>query len=238
MSEKTSSSYSKMDLLESLDAKGLIHLWGTSGSGKTLFALQSAAIRCKASHVLWISTDLKLSFINLLKGYVDHYQGIPSNISVIVTKGSSAAYNKICNLEGELQANTSLVVIDSLTRVLDMARRNPSIWGRELIEDILPFLSGLVRSKNISVLCISECRNLGDTNPIPVFYEQIMKWANSDFHLKRQYGSFSSEIFDTINSFQIAEQKAGEDGFYILSPLPRKTNQGEDATCLEEQSFV
>jgi hypothetical protein len=238
MSERTYSPSQRIDLLDSLDAKGLIHIWGISGSGKTLFALQSAAIRSKNSHVLWVCTDMKLSFIDLLKDYVDYFKGISSNISVIVTKGSSETYTKICQLEDEIKDNTSLVVIDSITRVLDMARRDPSVWGREMIEDILPFLAGLVRSKNISILCVSECRTLTNAGPIPVFYESIKKWTKSDFHFKRQYGRFSTEIIDTITKHQIADQKVGVDGLYIVSLPPRKTVQSEDSTCLEEQSFA
>ncbi len=229
-------SFSGMDVLKALNLHGFVHVWGSSGSGKTLFAMQAAATRSIESHVVWICTDLKTSFIPRLKELVDYHKGTASNITVIITRGSQETYETLLGLEHILLPATSLVIIDSLTRVLDMARRDPILWGREMVEDILPYLAGLASSKQLSLLCTSECRTLDLTGAKPVFHKTIQKWVNCEIRLSRPHGAKISEIIHTQNDECIALQKIHVSGVPEITVDMQQKKSKEVPICSEEQS--
>ncbi len=238
MRNSDSSLSQESDLLKYLGVQGFIHLWGASGSGKTLLAMQAAAIKSRNSHVIWICTDFKVNFIQRLRDLVALYNGNSSNIVIILTKGSSETYDAITNLKSEIDDTTSLVIIDTITRVLDMARRDPLLWGREMVEDVLPYLAGLVTSRKISILCTSECRTLDSEGPKPVFHDALRKWVDIDLQLLRPHGSYRTEINDTINNTQIAIQVLKSDGLPKVTRLAISESIKGVSKCSEEQSFV
>ncbi len=173
---------------------GVTHLSGSAGTGKTLMAALIASLYARNSRVQWISTDGKPSFLAYLKRNMGHYGGKPSNLMVTRPSGNDEVLEVILSLPSKLADNTGLIVIDPITRVLDMARTSPDLWGRELFEDALPTLGAMVATKGLSVLITSEMR-AGEKGLRAVYYQKIHRWASMNLYLERRQGFDVSRIF-------------------------------------------
>lgn len=192
---------SNKTILTSLGLHGLIHLWGIGGSGKTLFAIALASDVCKYSRVEWINTDGKKSFVYQLKKNLIAHEGHPENILVTLTTSSNELINEIHSLAERLH-DIGLIVIDPITRVLDMARNDPTLWGREIVEDILPTLAGLIEKYNVDIVVTSECRLMEDSVNEAVYHNTITKWVDHDLHIIRDPTGLFSSIFVVNDDYE------------------------------------
>jgi hypothetical protein len=146
------------------------------------------------SRVEWISTDGKSSFVSHLKRNVDECSGKVGNIFVTMTHNHIDARKAILNLVPALEGSSALIVVDPLTRVVDMARSEPTMWGQELIEEVLPSLAALVANGS-SVVVTSECRSLDEGENAPVHYLAIRRWADNELLVQRdKSGRYSTII--------------------------------------------
>ncbi|MFX1578900.1 MAG: hypothetical protein ACFFBJ_04580 [Promethearchaeota archaeon] len=220
---------SKTTLTEMLSLDGLIHLWGDAGSGKTLFACVMAAEVSRYSKVEWINTDSKQSFIPRLIRSVESAGGSIKNVTVAMTSDRTELRNLILNLSRSLQPGVGLIVIDSITRLLDMARDDPTMWGRELFEDALPTLAGIVDEKGIKIIITSESRAMTDFGNIAVHHRSIRKWVDHDILLVRNTLEESTRIMRVLNTPEDQEQigilRLIEGGVPLVQPQSSRISQ-------------
>ncbi|MFW9920610.1 MAG: hypothetical protein ACFFED_13485 [Candidatus Thorarchaeota archaeon] len=172
---------------------GMLHVSGAAGSGKTLFASILASILSEKGYVDWISTDGKAGFVKHIRSNLEHYGGISSNISVTRVMGYDETLQVILSMDQRLKENTRLIVIDSITRVLDMSRNDPLLWGRTLFEDALPTLASISEGRRVPIVLISEIRESQGV-PSAVYHEKIRKWAKWDLVFERPHGLNQSKI--------------------------------------------
>lgn len=167
-----------------LDMGELIHIWGEAGAGKTLLACALAAEAVKDGHVRWLCTDGKRSFVKTLRNNLKTQEEY--NITVSVPRGHNDVQDSIFSLTRKIDPKTSLIVVDPITRVLDMSRQDFVMWGRELIEEALPSLVALSEN-GVKVILVSEVRCFADKT-VPVMYESISVWKPVDLHVVRTLG--------------------------------------------------
>jgi hypothetical protein len=199
-------------LLTALGLGGLIHLWGDAGSGKSLLAVALASDVSKNSNVEWINTDAKKSFVTHLKKNILGIGGKIENITVTFSENRSELRALIDSLPRTLK-DTSLVVIDPITRVLDMAREDPILWGREIIEEVLPTLTGIVSQKHVNIIIISESRMMDDSSNQAVHHNSISRWVDHDLWLTRSMNATQSQVL-----------KMSDDGFQELAIMKLNSN--------------
>ncbi len=161
---------------------GLVHIWGIGGSGKTLLCSAIAAKRSREGHVLWLCLDGKYVFMKTLRNMFDAYGGFKDNLTILVTQDPADAIQTLLTLRERLRDDTKTIVIDPITRVLHMGRRDGSPWGRELIEEVLPTIVSLSLSRGITIVATNQIREL-DGNQLPVHHAAIKKWADIDLQL-------------------------------------------------------
>jgi predicted ATP-dependent serine protease len=179
-----------------LGLSGLVHISGQSGSGKTLLAVALAADISRHSCVDWINTDGKVSFTSYLRKNISDDNA--KRINLQTPLGFRKSYDTIMNLEIKPD---SLVVIDTITRLLDMSSNSPELWGRDLFEEVLPTLAAQSQSKDTTVLLLSESRYGTDEKLEPVFHNMIDRWVDHHLELRREYLSKKTTIhrFDEEN---------------------------------------
>lgn len=185
---------SRHRLIEQLGLRGLIHIWGEAGSGKTMLASKIAADESRCSKVEWINTDSKQSFVGRLKLDINDQGGNLDNVIVSIVNDRSAIRELILNMGNVVEPGVSLVVIDPITRVLDMSRKDPNLWGREMVEVALPSLVGLVKKKNVNVIITSEARTLDEQTTVAVHHKTISKWADYELHIIKSRDGGTSQI--------------------------------------------
>ena len=212
---------SKTNLTETLALDGLIHLWGNAGSGKTLFACSIATEVSRYSKVEWINTDSKQSFIPYLKRSIEFAGGSIQNVSVTMANDRQEVRELILGLSRSLPEGVSLIVIDSITRLLDMAREDPILWGRELFE-ALPTLAGIVDEKGVKIIITSESRAMSEAGNLAVHHRTIKKWVDHDILLVRSALEDSTRIMRVVDTPEDQEQigilRLMEDGIPIVQP--------------------
>ena len=205
--------------MSSLNLRGLIHFWGPAGCGKTLLAVALASDVSKQARIDWINTDGKKSFVNYLKANIASTGGRPENVTISMVDTQAELLDVIETLPmSELPA---LLVIDPITRVLDLGRENPTLWGRELVEDVLPTLAGLVASNDIAIIITSESRMVEESKTQPIHHETISKWLDHDLCLSRDISSSNTHI---KRKFQDSVQETAElrvDSSGLLQIIPR-----------------
>jgi len=206
-------------LMASLDLGGLIHLWGAAGSGKTLLAVALASDVSKTARVEWICTDGKKSFVSYLKNNIAASDGSPENVSITMVDDQTELLDLVQQLpDSDLP---SLIVIDPITRVLDLGRENPSMWGRELVEDVLPTLAGIVAANDVSIIITSESRMLDDSNNHAVHHGTIAKWIDHDLCLNRDASGSETHIVQKIEDTEQETAQLRVDQSGILEIVPR-----------------
>jgi predicted ATP-dependent serine protease len=198
---------------------GLIHLWGDAGAGKTLLATALASAVSKEGYVEWINADAKKSFVTHLKKNVEHSGGHTNNITVTMAE-SRVELRSIIESLTETISGTSLIVIDPITRVLDMTQADPILWGQELIEVILPTLAGAIAGKDVDIVIISESRMSGCSESQAVHHQSISRWIDHDLHLVRTLGASHSQIFrdSKDGKEELAIMKVDDRGVIQVTP--------------------
>jgi hypothetical protein len=219
-------------LLQKLQFKGLVHIWGLAGSGKTLLAASLAADETVSSSVEWISTDGKRSFVEYLLTSIRARGGRPENVSTTVVQGCKESIDAILGLSNRINDMTSLIVVDSITRVADMGRNDPTLWGRDLIEVALPSLAGLADTFNLSVVITSECRFFTGSGVFAVLHDSLKQWAEKDILLKRSPTGSHSEIF-CMNKNDQSQVEIGRVHFQDGVSVDVFANQGAATHQLE-----
>ena len=224
----------ELSLRASMELKGIIHIIGPAGSGKSLLASAIAADASRTSHVEWINTDSKKRFIPHLKATIKHLGGVESNVSVMLTKGHKPALDALLMLPVTITSDTSLIVVDPITRVLDMSRTDPILWGRVLIEEAMPILGALSWERGIDIIVVSEMRFHPEIGIRPVLSNEIGKWADSTVKVCREISGKSSYVSIMENGVtrEIARLRVLQTGACLLSLSPR---QGVVTNCLEEE---
>lgn len=193
---------------------GLIHISGEPASGKTLFAIGYASEMSVKGDVLWVNTNGKMAFITPLKRTISRRNGNPDSIRILTALGHEMVSQTISNIPSFFTENTILVVIDSITRVLNMGVRHEPMWGRVLFEEILPTLTAISMTHNVIVLCISECRDVGGSKRA-VYKEAMNRFASQKIRITRTRKSGIS-IAET-ESRPLAEISLEEEGSVALA---------------------
>ncbi len=221
----------RLKLSELLNMGDLFHIWGEAGSGKTLLACAIAAEAIKEGHVRWVCTDGKRSFIRTLRANLHMLNG--HNITVSVSIGHKEVQEYILSLSTTIHPETSLIVIDPITRVLDMSRQDSIMWGRELIEEALPSLVAL-NQKGVKVVLVSEVRRL-EEETVPVMHDSISIWKPVDLHVVRSPGRESDilELRELGDEHLLARLTMDPSGTVRLRT---PTIEGRLNICLENHS--
>jgi predicted ATP-dependent serine protease len=221
----------KAPLLAALNLGGLIHVWGSAGSGKSLLAVALASDVSKESRVEWINTDAKKSFVTHLKQNILGTGGRIENITVTFTENCSELLAVIDDLPNIVK-DTSLIIIDPITRVLDMTRQDPILWGREIIEEVLPTLTGIVSKNDVDIIIISESRMMDDSSNQAVHHKAISKWVDHDLCLTRNMNATQSQVLRMSDDGlqELAVMELGSNG--TIEVIPRlilfKGTKGEN----------
>ena len=195
----------RSSLMASLGLRGFIHLWGSAGSGKTLLACALAGDASKHGRVEWINTDRKKSFVSYLKRNIDASGGKAENVTITMTDDQSELLELIRTLPDSNLP--SLIVIDPIARVLDLAREDPTLWGQEIVEVILPTLAGIVSSNDLDIVITSESRMLGDSGNRAVHHSTIAKWIDHDLCLNRD---MTGSLTHIVRKIEDTEQETAQ----------------------------
>lgn len=226
---------SSQDLRARLGLTGLTHIVGPAGSGKTLLAAVFAAETSRDSAVEWINTDGKTRFIPHLKATISLVGGCESNVSVVLVRNHIQAVESVLNLPDTIIDSTSLVIVDPINRVLDMSRKDPVMWGQELIEGVLPTLAALIEDKEVDIFIVSESRLIPDVGVRPVLTEVISRWTDHTVHVCKNEASQTSSVSieDGTHYRHIAELSVLNSGACILKDASEATEISEVAEkCL------
>ena len=209
---------SNNSLMTSLGLRGLVHLWGSAGSGKTLLACALAGVASKHGRVEWINTDRKKSFVSYLKRNIEASGGKVENVTITMTDNQSELLELIRTLPDSNLP--SLIVIDPITRVLDLARNDPTLWGQEIVEDVLPTLAGIVSSNDLDIVITSESRMLGDSGNRAVHHNTITKWIDHDLCLNRDMSGSLTHIIRKNQDTEIETAQLRVDDTGVLTIIP------------------
>ncbi|MDF1537707.1 MAG: PhoH family protein [Candidatus Thorarchaeota archaeon] len=180
------------------DTRGLIHLSGSAGSGKTLLAAAIAAKATRSSHVDWLAIDGKPGFIGYLKRNLQYYGGLESNLTLTRISAATEAKTAIMDTANRLRHNTRLIVVDPITRVLDMSRHDNTLWGRDLFEEALPTLAGIANSRALCVILTSEVRE-NEAGPKAIYHKKIRSWVSTDLILDRTFSRKFSRVYSSTD---------------------------------------
>lgn len=213
-----------------LKLNGLTHIWGDAGSGKTLFAIAIAAPLTKNHHILWVNTDGKWSFLNALRSNISLNNGKRENVSVVMAHGH--ALEQVQQLPKLVNENTRLIIIDSISRVIDLGRKRTTLWGREMLEEVLPTLSAMVLDSDLQIMAISEMRFLNDCN-VPLLYDVIRRFCDNDLEIRRELTGISSIL---VNGNKVAEIHIEETGSITIRSCG--ASQEDDFNCSASPAFV
>jgi hypothetical protein len=212
------------NITDDLELDGLVHIWGRGGSGKTHLAIAIASEVAIHSHVLWINTDGKYSFIPRLRLNITSQGGKRENVSIVL--GHRDAAKAVGRVRESMRENTGIIVVDTISRVLDLGRKDPTMWGRELIEHSLPTLAGITHVKDCPVLILSEGRQLED-GASPVHHELIRKFSDYEIQVQRDLPRPISTILRTEGDtvFVLAEMVIDDEGLVDVTAVQKETRR-------------
>jgi hypothetical protein len=180
--------------LHEIGLGGFIHLWGAAGAGKTVLASFVAAEASRNGVVEWINTDSKKSFIRSLRANVDLVGGKMENINVTIAESHHEAKTIIGQLPDIIEDGTNLCVVDTITRTLDFGRNDPTFWGQEFVEVILPVLASHSQKPGFNIIATSECRQLPNSGVVPVLHRTISKWVDHEILVRRSKVKSNSNV--------------------------------------------
>ncbi|NHJ15144.1 MAG: AAA family ATPase [Candidatus Thorarchaeota archaeon] len=198
-------------LVKRLELDGFVHLWGSAGAGKTLFATLLAADFSKYGTVEWINADAKQAFVRSLKINVKHRQGNQRRVNVTTARTHQETKQAIFQLTKAANSAPLLCIVDPITRALDLARSNPILWEQEFLEKVLPAVSGFASSNEVVVVATSEYRAMPGSQPAPILHNALSKWANCELLIKRSTHRLVTDIYRASPS--------NEESSYICSML-------------------
>lgn len=178
--------------LERLIPSGLTHIWGPPGSGKTVLTSLLAALKTRHGRVEWVSTDGKMSFVESLRLNISSVKGNVQNVEVMSPWGPEEVRETLLATTDRSDSSTVLVVVDSITRVLDMAQVDDVMWGRELIEEVMPTLAA-ISMMGVDMIVVSESRCFDDEIR-PVHGDTIRRWASYEIVVERTLGGRVSTV--------------------------------------------
>jgi hypothetical protein len=201
----------------------LFHIWGEAGSGKTLLACSLAAEAARDGHVRWVCADGKRSFVRALRSNSQN----SGNITVNIPNGHKEVQEVILSVCEMIADDTSLIVVDPITRVLDTTRHEELMWGRDLIENALPLLVALTE-QGVKVVLVSEVRSL-EERITPVMHESILIWKPVDLQVVRSLQRDSTLL---RSGTPLARMMIDSKGVVRLSPPTEEWRRSE---CSESQ---
>lgn len=217
-------------MTDPFNSPGLTHVWGPSGSGKTLFAIAVAAPLSRKGHILWINMDGKWAFIESLRNNIALHHGERGNVSIVLAHGQ--ALTTIRRINEFVKPETRLVVIDPISRVLDLSHENSIMWGRELFEEVLPILASLTMVSNISVMLINEVRMM-DEETVPLFHNLFRKFCDHEFETRRTVMGISDVLADNE---KVGELLLSDNGGLTLRSIV--TKKDGDLNCSASPAFA
>ncbi len=227
-----------MKLESLLGESNFLHIWGQAGTGKTLLATALAAQASRLGIVEYINTDGKRSFIRALKRHTSSFGGLTSRIRVTLADGASEAFGAVRSVASSVSPETSMVVVDPITRVLDMSTVDDVMWGQEMMEEVLPSLVALAEG-GIRVLVVSEVRNT-DVGLLPVMYDSVNRWKPRNLRATRGPGRHSTLMLPTPDGEEVLALMRVDDRGCLWLDYPAGAHilsEGEQS-CLERQSCV
>jgi hypothetical protein len=130
----------------------------------------------------------------------------------------------------KMHPNTSLIIIDTITRSIDMSSLKPEMWGRELIEDVLPTLAARSQSKNVTIIIISESRFRGEETTDAVLHDIIARWVTHDLVVTREYLEKRSVIQRYCEDDLIAYLMMDKQGCIMIEAVEEKTKCSENSS--------
>jgi hypothetical protein len=218
-----------------LGERNLVHLWGRAGTGKTLLAVALATEASRHGCVEWINTDGKRSFVLPLKASIKAAGGYSSKVNVTLTRGCTEALETIMALPSTVPPGTTMIVVDPITRVIDMGNVDDIMWGRELREDALPALAALA-SGGVKVIIVSEVRST-EIGVLPVLYDSMKRWRPRSLKAVRGPGRHSTLLLPASEGEEVlAVMKLDDEGLLQLDYPSAQFLQERDHSCLERQS--
>ncbi len=216
----------RSSILSETDGCYMIHVWGPPAAGKTLFVSMLAAEIVDSGYVHWLALDGKVSQLAHLKKMIERRGRDASAISVSVAGNSAEARRLVMGSTRSLRDDTVLLVVDPITRVLDMSHRDEIMWGREMFEEALPTLAGLARARDIMVAMTSEIREY-DTGYRAVYHDIIRGWVDCEFRLYRDMSSNVTRVYKTRHGGE-GEYQVGkmilDDVVHLIRTDNRRTN--------------
>ena len=88
---------------EILNKGGMVHVSGSAGSGKTLFASYIASLVSRTGHVDWVCADGKTTFVTHLKKNIGAVSGSESNLTLTIIHGHERVQETILSTVDRLK---------------------------------------------------------------------------------------------------------------------------------------
>ncbi len=192
----------------------MIHVWGPPACGKTLFVSMLAAESVDRGYIHWLVLDGKTSHFARLKKMIEKRGRESSSVTVRVADNAADARKLVMESTQRMNEDTALVVVDPITRVLDMSRRDEIMWGRELFEEALPTLAGIAHARDVIVAMTSEVRE-SDIGHRAVYHDILKSWTDCDLRLSRDMSSNVTHVYKAFN---------GADGEYHVGKMILQTD--------------
>jgi hypothetical protein len=165
-----------------------------------------------------------MSFVDSLRQNICAVSGKVESITVLTPRGHEEVRDTLLSTRDRIDSSIGMVVVDPITRVLDMAHVEEVMWGRELIEEVMPTLAA-ISMMGVNVFVVSESRCLdGETHP--VHGDTIRRWASYEIVLERALGGRVSTVTCMDLQSDIEEWKTelvlDEEGMVQLTPANTK----------------
>ncbi len=197
---------------------GLIHVSGPAGAGKTMFAIAIASEMLQQGDVHWVAADAKIAFTSILKENVSLTSGDPSRLTLNIPTGHAEVQESIRSAANATSDMTKLIIIDPITRSLDLARDDDLMWGQPLFEEILPTLAAISGGKGIPIIITSEVRRFPSGEDVPIHWNSIRKWSDMELRLsgRPKLGPRVIEVFREEKWDSYLEMTVDETGLVQL----------------------
>jgi len=178
-----------------------------------------------------------MSFVDSLRQNICAVNGKVESITVLTPRGHEEVRDTLLSTGDRIDSSIGMVVVDPITRVLDMAHVEEVMWGRELIEEVMPTLAA-ISMMGVNVLVVSESRCL-DGVTRPVHGDTIRRWASNEMVVERTLGGRVSTVICMDLQSDIEKWKTelvlDEEGMVQLTPTNtkvfRRCEECSDGRC-------